>query len=366
ERSQPTVHGVDTGEDSQLPWGDEEVPCEDSAEVAPPDEPPAMELETAKDSVEPMAMNGDVQPEPMDDAGPSPNGDGEATKDPTKFALQSEPVDDAGQSENEESVEQDAKPLIPEGAVELPESIKNQLNDYGLDADLQLFMQQRALKAQAREQKAQKVLESATRAQAKAKAKAQAQTEPEAAAKRQPKAKAGRKRKADEAAGQSPEAPVATPGPGQVVTTAPDSAGPTDKPAKQAKKGEAVVGDIMHLLEPAFRVGLQRPNAKEQTQKSYTIVPPETIESGSKLQVIANKNNYYVLETCHSPLIKMVMEQLKLKVNEKHGTNVNFNRYSYKFGFKVARILSGWIPEPAQLPEPDSIQAFVEASEMAA
>ena len=57
-------------------------------------------------------------------------------------------------------MEQDAKPLIPEGAVELPESIKHQLNDYGLDADLQLFMQQRALKAQAREQKAQKVLES--------------------------------------------------------------------------------------------------------------------------------------------------------------------------------------------------------------
>ena len=52
----------------------------------------------------------------------------------------------------------EAGPVLSSGAVELPEALRKQLSDLGLDPDVGLFVQQKALKAQAREEKAAKAL----------------------------------------------------------------------------------------------------------------------------------------------------------------------------------------------------------------
>ena len=48
--------------------------------------------------------------------------------------------------------------MLSSSAVQLPEALRKQLSDLGLDPDLGLFVQQKALKAQAREEKAAKAL----------------------------------------------------------------------------------------------------------------------------------------------------------------------------------------------------------------
>ena len=55
----------------------------------------------------------------------------------------------------------DAKKILPENAVSLPPSLQRQLSELGIAAELEVFLQQRALKAEARKQKAVKQLASA-------------------------------------------------------------------------------------------------------------------------------------------------------------------------------------------------------------
>ena len=66
----------------------------------------------------------------------------------------------AGVRRCQEPANPDAAPLLAQDAVQLPESLRKQLSDFGLDADLETFFRQRALKAQAREIKAQKAISS--------------------------------------------------------------------------------------------------------------------------------------------------------------------------------------------------------------
>ena len=56
---------------------------------------------------------------------------------------------------------QDTKAVLPEDAVSLPPALRQQLSDLGMDPDVELFLKQKMLKQQAREEKAQKSLKSA-------------------------------------------------------------------------------------------------------------------------------------------------------------------------------------------------------------
>ena len=125
--------------------------------------------------------------------------------------------------------------------------------------------------------------------------------------------------------------------------------------------------------------------------RSYTMNPSDSVEDGSKIRVITSQKNYYVIETQQTPLAALVIDHFSLKVlrricccsvrlyiilrinlcfaqsssfevNEKKpkGTTINFNKHGYDFGFKLARILAGWIPAPANLPKPGRIVSFVE------
>ncbi|CAE7418622.1 unnamed protein product [Symbiodinium microadriaticum] len=246
-----------------------------------------------------------------------------------------------GSLDEQEPENPDAAPLLAEEAVQLPEQIRAQLSDLGIDADLQLFLQQKALKAQARQQKAEKTLQSAAKAQARAEAKAakeqakQQDEEPKALPKRKAKAKSANKRKAEEpaaSAGDS-EAAAAEPKKAKLAATRLNTLTPHLVPSRYswASIAEGTIESIMAELEPVFKLGLV----------SYIMAPPETASDGSKIQVIAHKNHFYVLKTSVSPLAVRVCEHFDLQVNEKKGTNVNWNRQGFEFGFKIAKIIAG-------------------------
>ncbi|OLQ05716.1 hypothetical protein AK812_SmicGene11059 [Symbiodinium microadriaticum] len=281
------VHPMDTCEDSQLPSMDEAEGLEASVGGE-------LGSQAPDDSAKPTATidaDGvkDAMPEPTAAAGDEPD----------------------GSLDEQEPENPDAAPLLAEEAVQLPQQIRAQLSDFGVDADLQLFFQQRALKAQARQQKAEKTLQSAAKAQARAEAKAakdqvkqqEGEPGPKALPKRKAKAKSANKRKAEE--------PAASAG---------DSEASAAKPKKAKLAG--TIESIMPELEPVFKLGLVRPASSQLKQKSYLMAPPETASGGSKIQV-----------------------------NEKKGTNVNWNRHGFVFGFKIAKIIAGWLPEPAELPK---------------
>ena len=59
------------------------------------------------------------------------------------------------------SKDTDAKPILPEEAVIIPPELLRQLDDLGLGADLQVFLQQKSLKADARKLKAERQIASA-------------------------------------------------------------------------------------------------------------------------------------------------------------------------------------------------------------
>ncbi|CAE7223975.1 unnamed protein product [Symbiodinium necroappetens] len=248
---------------------------------------------------------------PDDGAEPTATIDADGVKDamPEPTAAAGDEPD--GSLDEQEPENPDAAPLLAEEAVQLPEQIRAQLSDFGVDADLQLFFQQRALKAQARQQKAEKTLQSAAKAQARAEAKAakdqakqqEGEPGPKALPKRKAKAKSANKRKAEEPAA---------------------SAGDSEASAAQPKKAKlaGTIESIMPELEPVFKLGLVRPASSQLKQKSYLMAPPETASGGSKIQV-----------------------------NEKKGTNVNWNKHGFEFAFKIVKIIAGWLPEPAELPK---------------
>ncbi|OLQ05892.1 hypothetical protein AK812_SmicGene10848 [Symbiodinium microadriaticum] len=321
------VHPMDTCEDSQLPPMDEAAGLEASVGGE-------LGLQAPDDGAKPTATidaDGvkDAVPEPMAAAGDEPD----------------------GSLDEQEPENPDAAPLLAEEAVQLPEQIRAQLSDLGIDADLQLFLQQKALKAQARQQKAEKTLQSAAKAQARAEAKAakeqakQQDEEPKALPKRKAKAKSANKRKAEEpaaSAGDS-EAAAAEPKKAKLAATRLNTLTPHLVPSRYswASIAEGTIESIMAELEPVFKLGLVRPTSSQLKQKSYIMAPPETASDGSKIQVIAHKNHFYVLKTSVSPLAVRVCEHFDLQVNEKKGTNVNWNRHGFVFGFKIAKIIAG-------------------------
>ncbi|CAE7558657.1 unnamed protein product, partial [Symbiodinium necroappetens] len=316
---------MDTCEDSQLPPMDEAAGLEASVGGE-------LGLQAPDDGAKPTATidaDGvkDAVPEPMAAAGDEPD----------------------GSLDEQEPENPDAAPLLAEEAVQLPEQIRAQLSDLGVDADLQLFLQQKALKAQARQQKAEKTLQSAAKAQARAEAKAakeqakQQDEEPKALPKRKAKAKSANKRKAEEPAA---------------------SAGDSEAAAAEPKKAKlaGTIESIMAELEPVFKLGLVRPTSSQLKQKSYLMAPPETASGGSKIQVIAHQNHFYVCKTSLSPLAVLVCEHFDMQVNEKKGTNVNWNRHGFEFGFKIVKIIAGWLPDsPGNWTEAelDELQEFL-------
>ncbi|CAE7428166.1 unnamed protein product [Symbiodinium microadriaticum] len=249
-------------------------------------------------------MNGESHVQaPDDSAKPTATIDADGVKDamPEPTAAAGDEPD--GSLDEQEPENPDAGPLLAEEAVQLPQQIRAQLSDFGVDADLQLFFQQRALKAQARQQKAEKTLQSAAKAQARAEAKAakdqvkqqEGEPGPKALPKRKAKAKSANKRKAEE--------PAASAG---------DSEASAAKPKKAKLAG--TIESIMPELEPVFKLGLVRPASSQLKQKSYLMAPPETASGGSKIQVIAHQSHYYVVKTSLSPLAVLVCEHFELQV----------------------------------------------------
>ena len=63
-----------------------------------------------------------------------------------------------GCSNHLSTLRQDANTVLPVDAVTLPPALRKQLSELGLDPDVEIFLKQKMLKQQAREEKAQKAL----------------------------------------------------------------------------------------------------------------------------------------------------------------------------------------------------------------
>ena len=51
-----------------------------------------------------------------------------------------------------------------------------------------------------------------------------------------------------------------------------------------------------------------------------------------------------------------------VQVNSKHGTSISFRKHGYATGYKIAKILAGWVAEPTKMPAATDLPAVVEAT----
>ncbi|CAE7592671.1 unnamed protein product, partial [Symbiodinium sp. CCMP2456] len=111
------------------------------------------------------------------------------------------------------------------------------------------------------------------------------------------------------------------------------------KEAKADAEQERLVASILPELKRLVHVGLVLPSEKELKQKNYTMQRP-----GLTSIAVLKCSMYYVNWTSLSPWVRAIVKLHGLSVNSAGATQVTFQKFGMDYGFRLAMVLAEWCP----------------------
>ncbi|CAE7897789.1 unnamed protein product, partial [Symbiodinium necroappetens] len=138
---------------------------------------------------------------------------------------------------------------------------------------------------------------------------------------------------------------------------------PEGPKAKKPKKEGKLVIDLLPELMPLQSIGLVLPTEAELKQKCFGSILSYTMKrAGAPTTIAIQKGSMFYFMTSVDPYVRSI-----LKVNGAACTQITFQKFGAEYGFRLAMILSGWIPVgelPQPLPDPSNESEFGALREM--